>query len=63
MSHPGMSLGRRVCVSSKGRAGGGGWVLSKGANRMAVSGLRGRKVLAGTGRAISIVFGINGRRK
>ena len=32
---------------------------------MAVSGLRGRKVLVGTGRAISIVFGIhvNGVRK
>ena len=30
---------------------------------MAVSGLRGRKVLVGTGRAISIDFGINGVRK
>ena len=34
-----------------------------GANSMAVSGLRGRKVLLGTGRAISIIFGINGLRK
>ena len=30
---------------------------------MAVSGLRDRKVLVGTGRAISIDFGINGVRK
>ena len=30
----------------------------KGVNSMAVSRLRGRKVLVGTGRAISIVFGI-----
>ena len=36
------------------------WVHPKGANRMAVSGLRSRKVLLGTGRAI---FGINGLRK
>ena len=34
----------------------------EGANSMAVSGLSGRKVLVGTGRAISIVFGINGVR-
>ena len=37
----------------------------EGANSMAmyVSGLHGRKVLVGTGRAISIDFGINGVRK
>ena len=35
----------------------------EGANSMVVSGLHGRKVLVGTGRAISIVFGINGVRK
>ena len=35
----------------------------EGANSMAVSGLRGRKVLVGTGRAISAVLGINGLRK
>ena len=33
-----------------------------GANSMAESGLCGRKVLVGTGRAISVVFGINGLR-
>ena len=63
MSHPAMSLGDRFCDSRKGRTGGGGWVHPEGANSMAVSGLRGRKVLVGTGRAISIVFGINGVRK
>ena len=35
----------------------------EGANSMAVSGLRGRMVLVGTGKAISAVFGINGLRK
>ena len=34
----------------------------KGANSMAVSGLCSRKVLVGSGRAISVVFGINGLR-
>ena len=36
--------------------GGGGWVHPEGANSMAVSGLRDRKVLVSTGRAISAVF-------
>ena len=63
MSHPAMSLRDRLCASRKGGAGGGGWVHPKGANSMAVSGLRDRKVLVGTGRAISAVFGINGLRK
>ena len=63
MSHPAMSLGDRFCDSRKGGTGGGGWVHPEGTNSMAVSGLRGRKVLVGTGRAISAVFGINGLRK
>ena len=63
MSHPAMSLGDRFCDSRKGGTGGGGWVHPEGANSMAVSGLRDRKVLVGTGRAISTVFGINGLRK
>ena len=58
-----MSLGDRFCDSRKGGTGGGGWVHLEGANSMAVYGLSGRKVLVGTGRAISIVFGINGVRK
>ena len=40
-----------------------GWVHPEGTNSLAVSGLRNRKVLVGTGRAISAVFGINGLRK
>ena len=58
-----MSLGDRFCDSRMGRTGGGGWVHPEGANSMAMSGLCGRKVLVGTGRAISINFGINGVRK
>ena len=77
MSHPAMSLGDRFCNSRKGGTGGGGWctqrvqtawlclgsVVERGANSMAMSGLRGRKVLVGTEKAISAVFGINGLRK
>ena len=63
MSHPAVSLGLRFCVSRKGETGGGEWVHPKGANSMAVSGLHSRKVLVGTGRVISVVFGINGLRK
>ena len=32
----------------------------KGANSMAMSGLACRKALVGTGRAVSVLFGING---
>ena len=46
-------------MSRKGRTGGGEWVHSKGANSMAASGLVFRSGLVGTGRAISILFGIN----
>jgi len=62
MSLPAMSLGLRLCVSRKGGTGGGGWVHPKGANSMAVSELIFRSDLVGTGRAISILFGINGVR-
>ena len=51
MSLPAMSLER-----------GGGWVHPKGANNMAASGLIVRSDLAGTGTAISILFGMNGVR-
>ena len=57
-----MSLGLRFCMSRKSGTGGGGWALPKGANSMAVSGFHGRKALVGTGRVISVVFGINGLR-
>ena len=56
MSHPAMSLGDRFCDSRKGETGGGGWVHPEGANSMAVSGLRDRKVLVGTGRAFPPFF-------
>ena len=45
-----------------GPTGGGGWVHPKGANSMTASGLILRSDLVGTGRAISIHFGINGVR-
>ena len=59
---PAMFLGDRFYVSRKGGTGGGGWVHPKGANSMAASGLQSRKVLVGTWRAISVIFGINGLR-
>ena len=59
MSLPAMSYGDRFCVSRKGGIGG---VHPKGANSMAASGLVFRSDLVGTGRAISILFGINGVR-
>ena len=62
MSLPAMSLGLRSCVSRKGGTVGGGWVHLKGANSMATSRLVFRSDLVGTGRAISILFGINGVR-
>ena len=62
MSLLAMSLGLRFCVSRKGGTGGGWWVHPKGANSMAVSGLACRKALVGTGRAISVLFGITGLR-
>jgi len=34
----------------------------KGANSMAVSGLISRNDLVGTGRAVSVLFGVNGAR-
>ena len=50
-------------MSRKDGTGGGGWVHPKGANSMAASGLVFGSDLVGTGRAISILFGINGVRK
>ena len=54
-----------ICSASAERMGQGqrgGWVLPKGANSMATSGLNCRNDLVGTGRAISVLFGINGVR-
>ena len=49
----------RSYVSRKGGTRGGGEVYSKGANSMAVSGLSCREALVGTGRTISVLFGIS----
>ena len=62
MSFQATSLGLRFCVSRKGGTGGGGWVHPKGAYSMAVSRLVFRSDLVSTGRAISVLFGINGVR-
>ena len=48
-------------MSRKGGTGGGG-LVHPNANSIAVSGLICRKALVGTGRAISVLFGINGLR-
>ena len=62
MSLLAMALGVRFCVNRKGGTRGGGWVQQKGANSMAMFGLISRNNLVGTGRAISVLFGINGVR-
>jgi len=62
MSLLAMSLGLGFCMSRRGRIGGGGWVHPKDANSVAVSGLVSRNDLVGTGRAISVLFIINGVR-
>ena len=49
-------------MSRKGGTGGGGWVHPEGANNMAASELVLIIDLVGTGRAISVLFGINGVR-
>ena len=48
-----------------GGTGGGGWVSLKGANAnsMAKSGLSFRKILVGTGWAVSLLLCTNGQRK
>jgi len=62
MSLPAMSFGDRFCFSREGGIGGGGWVHPKGANSMAMSELVSRGDLVGTGRAISVQFGVYGVR-
>ena len=49
-------------MSRKVGTGGGGWVRLKGANSMAMSGPISRNHVVGTGRAISVLFGIIGVR-
>jgi len=47
MSLPAMSFGDWFCFSRKGGIEGGGWVHPKGADSMAISGLRFRNTLGG----------------
>ena len=54
-----MSFRDRFCFSRKGRIEGGGSVHPKGANSMAAYVLISRNDLVGTGRAISVRFGLN----
>ena len=62
MSLLAMSFGDWFCFNRKGGIGGGGWVQLKGANSLAASGFISRNDLVGTGRAISVLFGLNGVR-
>ena len=54
-----LPFGNRFYFSRKGGIGGGVWVHLKGANSMAESELVSRSDLVGTGRAISVLFGIS----
>ena len=62
MSLLAMTLGLKFCMSRKGGTRGGGWVQPKGANSISMLGLACRMALVGTGRAISVLFDINGLR-
>jgi len=59
MSLPAMTFGNGFCFSRKGRIGGGGWVLPKGAESMAVSGLSYRNALVGSGWATAVLLSTN----
>ena len=63
MSLPAMIFGDRFFFSRKGRIGGGGWVYLKGADSMAVSGLRFRNALVGSEWATAVLLCTNGLRK
>jgi len=62
MSLSAMSFEDRFCFNRNGGIGGGGWVHLKGANSIAASEVISRNDLVGTGRAISVLFGLNGVR-
>jgi len=59
ISYPAMSLGERFCVSRKGRAGGGGCLLLKGANSIAVSRLGHENPWLEPGRPFFLVLSVN----
>ena len=62
MSLPAISFGDGFCFSRKGGIGGSGWVHPQSADSMGMSGLGYKNNLVGTGRVISVLFGINGVR-
>ena len=63
MSLLAISLGLRLCGSRKGGTGKDGQISTLGPDRVAVSGLSGRKPLVGTWWAISLLLCTNGLRK
>jgi len=63
MSLPAMTFGGRFSFNRKGGTGEGGWVHLKGADSMAVSGLRFRNTLVGSGWATVVLLCTNGLRK
>jgi len=58
-----MTFGDRFCNSRKGGTGRGGWVHPKGADSMAVSGLRFGNTLVGSEWSIVVLLCMNGLRK
>ncbi len=57
------SPGDRFCTTRKGGMQGGEWVHLKGENGVMQPWVGHRKPLLGAGRAVSLVFCMNGRRK
>jgi len=55
-----MTFGDRFCLSRKGGIGGGGWVHPKGADSMAVSGLRFENALVDSEWATAVLLCTNG---
>ena len=62
MQHTCRIFVREVLFQQKRWDRGNGRMHPKGANSMATSGLVSRSNLVGTGRAISVLFGVNGVR-
>jgi len=58
-----MTFEDRFCFSRKGGIGGGGWVHLKDVDRMAVSGLRFRNALVGSGWTTAVLLCTNRLRK
>jgi len=58
-----MTFRDRFCFSRKGGIGGGGWVHPKGADSMAVSGLRFEYALVGSEWATAVLLCTNELRK